>query len=389
MGAVIALLLGGAGWALQAQAPVKVTASGIVLQQGGLTEIVADRAGRIERIALSPGDIVGAGEPVAEFLRSDLSRDLANTLSELEDARSRLGHLTRFYEEQDRRETRAEEERRVGIAETRDLLIKREAQLSEHIGRLAQLVRQKIVLQTRLMDAEFELTNARERLAQLNDEALKLGLQTIDRRKRQELALLEERLKVDSLQRQADRLQEELEEQRFVRTADSGRVVEIKVNRGDVVGAGNAIATLAPAEVSGEEAVGVLYVTPADGKRIEAGMAVEVVPSVYRREEYGHIKGEVIFVSSVPATAAGMRSVLRNEQLVTQFSKGAAPFEVRARFLPDPSTPSGLAWSASNGPDGEVNPGTLLDAAILVERLPIANLFVPGLAERLGVGRND
>jgi HlyD family secretion protein len=164
-----------------------------------------------------------------------------------------------------------------------------------------------------------------------------------------------------------------------------GQVVEVKVNSGDVVAAGTPIAMLAPTADEAADTLGVIYVSPTDGKRIRPGMEAEIVPSIYRREEYGFIRAKVVSVSPVPATAEGMRRVVKNDRLVTQLSGGGAPFEVRVHFDRDASVPSGLQWSASKGPPAAIAAGNLIDAAILVDRKPIANLLVPGIDTMLGL----
>ncbi len=188
-----------------------------------------------------------------------------------------------------------------------------------------------------------------------------------------------------SLSNNLKRLRGRLDEDRVITSPHAGRVVEVKVNRGDVVAAGTAIAMLAPLGSEAADTLGVIYVDPADGKRILPGMQAEIVPSIYRREEYGFIRAEVVSVSPVPATVEGMRGVIKNERLVAQLSGGGAPFEVRVHFKGSAKTASGLEWSSSVGPPSPIAAGNLIEAAVLVERKPIGNLIVPGLDSLLGL----
>lgn len=48
--------------------------------------------------------------------------------------------------------------------------------------------------------------------------------------------------------------------------------------------------------------------------------------------------------------------------------------------------PSGLSWSSSRGPSSAIFPGTLLKALIVVDRVPLVDLLVPGLSRTLGNG---
>jgi HlyD family secretion protein len=125
--------------------------------------------------------------------------------------------------------------------------------------------------------------------------------------------------------------------------------------------------------------VALLYVPAGQGKRIRPGMAAEISPSTAERAQYGYIRGRVISVAPLPATAAGMRRVLRNDQLVEQLRVGGAPIEVRVALVRDPTTRTGFAWSASKGPAGEVSVGTLAEGRVVVDHIPVIAWLMPGV----------
>ena len=100
LAALLAIIVSGAVWALISEAPVKVRAQGIVLQRGGLREIVADTPGRIETLELAAGQIIALGAPVAGFQRSERLRDVQQAEAELVDAKARLAALEGFYQNQ-------------------------------------------------------------------------------------------------------------------------------------------------------------------------------------------------------------------------------------------------------------------------------------------------
>ena len=132
-----------------------------------------------------------------------------------------------------------------------------------------------------------------------------------------------------------------------------------------------------------------MYVPPAEGKRVAEGMIAEIAPTTVEREVYGHIYGKVVSVAPLPATPEGMRRILQNDQLVEQLSVGGAPIEVRLDLRPDPATPSGFAWSASEGPTGGVNAGTLLEGKVIVEERPLLDLMLPGATATLSRAVSD
>lgn len=366
-------------------APVKVPARGILLQSGGLLEIVANHSGRIDAFKIKVGDIVTVGMPVAEFKRPILIRDIKLAKADLADTRNRLEKLAAYYAQQEKNMTLNEQDRLEGMRETETLLTRRQKLLEERLKGVSKLVDRKIALPTTQIDVELEIAGVLEKRSNLSNETNTLRTTALTRKSQQDLDLLDEQLKIDKLKRQITRLENQLQEEQVIRSPHAGRVIEIKMNRGDVVSNSQPLALLAPLTKKEDPDIAVLYVSPADGKRIKEGMKAEVVPSLYRKAQYGFINSEVIFVSSVPATLEGMRRVLRNEQLAKQLSGGSSPFEVRVRFKINDSTPSGLSWSSSKGPDASINPGTILEASIVTEKLSIADMIFPGLAEKIGV----
>lgn len=385
LAAVIGVTAAGVVWALFATAPVKVEGGGIVLPEEGLLEIVADGAGRIDDLNLRPGQTVAEGDRIAEFARTDLTRDLELAEAELRDARKRLSELEAYFAERDRLERQAENERLGTIRQTQGFAERRRQLMRQKIASLQGLVDRKIVIRDRLIDAELELAEARERLAGLDDEAKSIALDRLRRENEQALEILDEQREIERLKRAAEKIRRELSEKRFIASAHAGQVIEVRVAKGDVVQPGAPLAILAPPnrDADAGRSLGVLYLKPADGKRVSPGMAVEAEPSTVKAEEFGYVKGRIESVSPVPVSLAGMRSTLKNDELAKELGAGSAPFEARVRFETDPSTPSGLAWSSSDGPPAQVLPGTPLNARVVVERKRLIDLLAPGLGRLL------
>jgi HlyD family secretion protein len=73
-----------------------------------------------------------------------------------------------------------------------------------------------------------------------------------------------------------------------------------------------------------------------------------------------------------------MVRVLRNDQLVQGLTgKGGPLLEVVVDLEEDPTTPSGFAWSSSQGPPTEVYTGTIADAQVIVERRKPISYVLP------------
>lgn len=372
----------GAYWALVTKAPVHVAAQGILINRGGLVEIIADRTGQLDDLTLVQGQLIEEGAVVARLSQEDLERELKIAEARLTDAEDRFKRFETFYYEQEERETRSDAARRQTIEQTLEVLREREKLLTERVESTASLVERQVVIRDKLLAAQVELNDAQERILTLEEEALSLSLAAQSRISERSISMLDESLAVDERMREIRRLKGQLSEQQVIVSAHTGRIVEVKVNEGDVVQAGTALATLAPSDDVGElEAI--FYAAPGDGKLIEQGMEAEISPTAVEREVYGFIPGDVTHVAALPATPEGMRRTLQNDQLVTQLSANGAPIETRVRLMRDPLTPSGFAWSSSDGPFRGVGPGALIEGRVLVDEVPIIDLLLPGASKLL------
>lgn len=388
LAALAAVVAGGSAWAMLSEGPVKVAAAGILFDAGQLMDVATTTPGRIVQLNFDVGSQIKAGDVVAVLARPELELDLTKTKADLADARSRRSEIERFYGESEVRERAAEEARISSIDESQKHVTRRIALLQEKIAAIESLLARKLLVKERLIEAELEISTARERLSELEDERKLVLLKRLERDSRTKLALLDEELKINDLVRRQQRLESQAASEQAVRSVHTGTVAEIRVAAGDVVAGGAPLMTLM--RPSGEEQLrtALMYVSPRDGRRIEKGMTVEVVPSTIRKEEFGTVSGIVEEVSNVAATQAGMLSVLRNEQLVSRLSGEGAPIALKVRLDSDPATPSGLRWSSSIGPNQAIPNGTLLDGKVVVDRVPIINLVAPTLDRWLG-GRSE
>ena len=373
-------IAGAIAWAAITQAPVKVGASGILINRTGLAEIVAGDEGRIDALLVAPGDRVTVGQPVATIARTELTRELEEARSRLLQAQARHARLREFYGAQDTSRAGADAVRLTTIAETRRALLDRVRFLEQKAERMAPLVERGFIQRDRLVEAQIDLADARERVSNLGESALRVRIDASERSGAAQLALLDEQRNIDEQQRLIQRLSARLSDEEVVRSRHAGRVTEVKVNAGDMIARGSAIATIAP-EDDGTSLVVLLYVPAADGKRIEPGMAAEITPTTVERSVYGHIPGRVITVAPLPATAEGMRRVLQNDQLVQQLIADGAPIEVQVALERDPANASGFAWSASEGPDGRISAGSIVLGQVVVDRRRVIGWLIPAVRD--------
>lgn len=160
-------------------------------------------------------------------------------------------------------------------------------------------------------------------------------------------------------------------------SAHAGRILEIKVDSGSLIERGTPILSLEVMDSGLRDLEVVIYVPAAEGKRVRPGMDVQISPSTVEREVYGFMLGQVISVGEFPATRQGMLRVLGSEELVQALSGAGAPIEIRVHLMLDPQTPSGYAWSSSQGPPLQIDSGTFCTAWIKIRQQRPISLVLP------------
>jgi multidrug efflux pump subunit AcrA (membrane-fusion protein) len=160
----------------------------------------------------------------------------------------------------------------------------------------------------------------------------------------------------------------------------TGVVGSLQAYPGQYVGAGAPLITVDPSE----PLVATLYLPMDDGKKVEVGQSVQIVPANVSVDEYGYLLGKVTFVAGLASTPESMQAVLQNEFLVQEFAAAGPVVRVQASLQRDRSTPSGYAWSSSDGPPDRVSTGTSCTARVVLSRAAPITYAFPALGRIAG-----
>jgi len=392
LGAFFAACLLALVWSAFVALPLRVSAQGMLVAPEGVVEVMTASRGRVAVLLVKPGEQLRAGQEVARLEQPDIAQelDLARLeRAELEEKHTALGRLT-GSERQAR--GHADEDRRAAIRQAIVFKKERIGWLEEKVAQERDMVTRGFISRQRAVAAQIELNSARSELASLENELKQLFAQertgAIDR----ERALVDTEMRRNAARRKVAELEARLVRQVAVTSPYDGEVAELKVNRGELVEAGSSLFSVQRGRRSDGDAptlMAVVYVAPEEGKRIAAGMAVQVSPSTVRREEYGFMVGRVMRVASVPSTAEGMMRVLKNRPLADKLAGGGAPFEVWVELERDPASVTGFRWSSFNpllmknspqqGPALAIGSNTLCQVQITVRERRLITLLVPGL----------
>lgn len=370
-------------WGTFGTIATQVVGKGILVSAGERMYPVATTAeGLVKDILLTPGEHIAAGQTVATLDQPEATGQLVHAkrrLAELEEALA----MTRQQSDKERAERRRQTD-----AQLQSLTIEL-SQARERATRLSRILAEQDALLARGFARKLDV----EQLRQNRDQAAADVSRAESHQRQAEGAYVdfEDQLlmrvadaehRVSEQRDHVEQLALKLANSVDVRSPSEGIVEEIRISKGSVVRPGDIVATLAN-EFRGYEVLA--FLEPYQGKQVEVGMRVHVVPGTVKKEEFGAARGVVVEVSERPLSDAGVNALLRNPTLTQHFVKDGPPVFVRVDLDEDPSAPSGLAWWTGRGPPFAIGIGTMSSAEVVVREQPPITLVVPYLKRFLGL----
>lgn len=436
IGAMVAAAL---AWGVFGSIPSKTYGQGILLTSGGVHSVTHSRTGRITDIRVDQGDLVRQGDVVARVEQQEIVDEinrLKRQLSELERVEESLPQYqeaafqAELYELYELTRQLEDAQARVAIMEAtynqeaanaglRHIELRRaqialeEAQLNrdrqqrevdrlqtlQAAGAIPQNQLETAQIQLQVLDIELEraqqqveafplqeqatLESLNTQQAQLDQARLQVTLLERDLEDRQKRLASSNALEIVNVRRNIEALQQDLLFASNVLAPVSGRVLETRVSRGDLVQPGAPLFSIVQEGSDLSDLQGVLYVPAAQGKQILPGMEAQISPGVVKKEEFGYMLGRVVSVSEYPATAQGMMLTLGNQELVNQLAGQGAPIEVRIELVINQQTPSGYQWSTPQGPPMVIDSGTIASGSITVSAQQPIRMIIPTIRKYL------
>jgi len=335
-------------WSIKGELQNNVLGNCILMKSGGVKEITFSSGGRLTDLSVKEGDIIQQGQIVARVQQADLITKLRNLEEDREDLYLKVESNAVVVKSQKRALSNQ-------IKILKERIINRESLLADGLI-TKQLVNED---RNRLESLETDLKQLPLRNVELNNQ-------------------------LDQVDRSIGALTRALDEASDVYSRYSGRVLEVMVTDGQLVGAGTRLLNREPSGLSIKDLEAIIYVPAAAGKKIKPGMSVKLSPSTVKREEFGNIIANVSRVSSFPSTYNGMMSNLQNEQLVRMLSGSSSIIEVVADLIPDTTNFSGYRWTSPSGPPVKIESGTLCSAQITTHQQAPITLVIPAIKKFLG-----
>jgi len=381
LGAMGVLLLTSLAWGVFGSIPTEASGEGILLRQGGVSSLVAAENGQVEEILVSVGDVIEKGQVVARIRQEELLRQIKDSRDKLAAARAEYQDLVRYAGEQRRLRDQDLAQQRTNLQRSVQALERQVELTRQRIASERDLLKDGLITKQTLLTSEQSLNTAEDQLASARLDLNGLELKRIEAEQQVDQQIQSREAQIRDLEIELRERQARLGEAARVVSPHAGRVLELLVDRGDVVSPGTPILNL---EVVSENLMAVLFVPATAGKRVQPGMAVRIAPSTVKREEFGSILGRVTWAAEYPSTSRGMIRLLGNEALAQKLMQEGPPIQVNVALTRDPSTPSGFRWTSSKGPSLKISSGTLATGDVVVRQEAPINLVIPKLREKLG-----
>jgi HlyD family secretion protein len=380
--ALSALLATALVWGIFGAIPTEAAGEGILLRRGGVSSLVAAENGQVEEILVSVGDVIEKGQVVARIRQEELLGQIRDSRDKLADVRGEYRDLLRYAGEQARLRERDLAQQRANLEQSIGAY-EREVEIAlERIKVERDLLKDGLITKQTLLATEQKLNTAQDQLASARLERNGLELKRLESEQQVGQQIETREAVIRDLEIELRQRQARLGETARVVAGRTGRVLELLVDKGDVVTPGTPLLNL---EVISEELEAVLFVPATAGKRVRPGMEVRLSPSTVKREEYGSMIGRVTWAAEFPSTQRGMVRLLGNEALVERLMKEGPPIQINVSLKRDPKTPTGYRWSSSTGPSVRISSGTLATGSVVVRQERPIDLVIPRVREKLGV----
>ncbi len=380
--ALLLLLVAGVIWGLEGSIPTSVSGQGAIVRQGGIMNVVTRGSGILLELNVHVGDRVAANQMVARVGQPAMVEKLKLTREMLAKAKREREEFLAIHSNQARLRVEAvERQRQNDERQIRDL--QEQAKLAGEQIRIAdELLTRGLVTRQQTIVARQNLKTIEGQIAAQQADLKQLEAQRSEFASKPAESDSEMRSRITELEHTLSELEKEFEINSSVVSPYAGEVIELKAYPGGTVAAETPVLSIQPENDNLEV---LAYIPSLRAKQTRAGMEAQVSPSIFNREEYGFIRGEIVHVADFPSTKASLMRNFENEALVSALTATGPVTEIAVRMVPDSKTPSGFHWSSSQGPPLRLSSGTLCTIQVVTLRQRPVVLLLPFLKSKLGV----
>jgi HlyD family secretion protein len=379
--AIFGLLIVALIWGYTGELPSTISGQGVIVRAGGVLNVVAAGSGVVARLKVNVGDKISAGQIVATVAQPmivEKYKGAQQTLAQAVREKER-SHKSR---EQEAKLAAATIQRKRANAESEIKHLEEQADLAkEQVAAQEELLAAGIVIKQKAIEARQSLTAIEDQIAAVHARVQELDAEEFATRANVQQGDAEKQIGIQDLQRNLHEIENQLEIAQNVVSPYGGEVLEVKVSPGATVALGDPILSIQP---DVQELQALLYLPASQAKDVHPGMEVKLSPSNVKPEEFGFIRGRVVYIADFPDTPAELMRNFENEVLVRSLTNEGPVTELRVEMLKNIKTPSGYQWSSSKGPNIVLSGGTMCTAEVITRWQKPVTLVFPALRRALG-----
>jgi HlyD family secretion protein len=376
LGVIAAVVVAAVAWSFFGSVPTKVISRCIVMSASGVAEVSASASGRVLEVTVKSGDLVRPGQVIGAIAQPELDERIRRARARAAELQERARSIALFSKRGLELSDEALAKKSESLVQQRLVAQSRVKIAAEQNVTTRQLLDQGLVTRRAVDNAARELRGAEIVVREIERQISEIARARMDTQKRESDERSGIQLELAEAQREVTTLEQDGKRSSAVVSAFEGRVIEVKAGRGMLVAKDASIVTLERTGKGAGPLEVVMYVAAADGKKILPGAQAHVMPATVRREERGHLLGEVRSVSDYPATPQSLLATLGNEELVREVASMPAPFEVRVNLLRDDA---GYLWSERGSDPPALRVGTLCGGEIVVRKERPVGFVIPAL----------
>jgi HlyD family secretion protein len=369
-------------WGYEGTIDTKVSGSGVIVRAGTVLNVVASGAGLVTSISVNLGDQVKADQVVAKVSDPEILEKIHLARSALEEAKT----------ERERNLLSRQQGAQLQVeALTRDQAnAQREIQelgeqvkiATEQISVDNQLLSKGLITRQQTLQDQQKMVAINGQIESLRAKIKQIEADQYTARTNPERFDEEMKGRIAELERNLAGLENQMAIQSSVESPYDGQVIEMKAVPGSLVAAGSPILSIQP---QGNTLEVLVYLPSLQAKAVQAGMEAEISPSTVKREEFGFIRGKVVYAGEFPASSDLLMRNFQNDTLVRSIMAGGPVTELRVTLERDPMSLSGYKWSSSRGPAITISSGTLCTVQVITHRQPPVSLLFPFFKGKLGL----
>jgi HlyD family secretion protein len=369
-------------WGYTGKLPSTVSGQGVIVRTGGVLNVVAAGSGVVAKLRVNAGDKITAGQIIATVAQPSIAEKHRNALQMLAQAQREKERSHAIREQEAKLATATIVRKRANAEDEIKHLEDQVALANEQVSAQEQLLAAGIVVKQKAIEARQSLIAIKDRIAGVRAQIQEFDGEEFGSRAQVKQGDAEKEIAVQDAERNLHEVENQLEIAQNVVSPYGGEVLEVKVLPGATVAMGDPIVSVQP-DVQDLQAI--VYLPAARAKDVHPGMEVKISPSNVKPEEFGFVRGRVVYISDFPDTPAELMRNFENEVLVKVLTNDGPVTELRVEMLKDAKTPSGYQWSSSKGPNLLLSGGTLCTAEVITRWQKPVTLIFPSLQRALGV----